>query len=113
MNLEVRCLKCDKEESRMKKQVMYLSTTLEKHKCNQKERKPLYNNLNRTRRKLKHFQQKKAMNATVNAAPPIFKSVNKSDAVNVRAMMAVYYGGVGLRDIGNTMSFIGVPGGGP
>ena len=53
------------------------------------------------------------MNTTVNAAPPVFKSVNESNAVNVRAMMAVYYGGVGLRDIGNTMSFIGVPGGGP
>ena len=51
------------------------------------------------------------MSATVNA-PPVLNSVKESDAVNLQAMMAVYYGGVGPRDIGNTMSFLGLPGGG-
>ena len=31
--------------------------------------------------------------------------------LNIRGMMATYYLGVGPRDVGNTLSFLGVPGG--
>ena len=43
---------------------------------------------------------------------PLSHTNKEPNELNVRAMVSVYYQGVGPRNIGNTISFLGVPGGG-
>lgn len=57
---------------------------------------------------LDKFQRKKGKNGIISTTPCVDQ---ESHEVDRRVMMAVHYQGSGPCNIGNTMSFFGVPGG--
>ena len=63
-------------------------------------------------RELSSLQQKKNEAGLIKPAPfTPTQDENESEDINLRAMMVVFYQDVGPRDIGNTISFLGLLGG--
>ena len=124
MELVIRYGGCDKIEVAHRNTVYRLSAKLQKGKFKsisaRKERKRMRNKLYKLERKHEVFLKLKddCDSVCTTTPPPSYSdtthpsdSDEETNEVNIRAMMAVFYNGVSPRDIGKTMSFLGVPGG--
>ena len=115
MQFVIRCVSCENKCEKMRHSIKYLknkySHSPSKNIREKKAKKYLLCKLRREEASLVSLQDK--INASLTASSPSNtpEETSKSEGVNLRAMMAAFYQCGGPRDVGNTMSFLGVPGG--
>ena len=119
MDVVVRCTGCNKVEDGLKDKLKYFT---QKHKSHasktiseKRNRRTIYDQMRKVEQSILNLQKQKQLHGIVEVNPCVpqdYKDASQDPTeTNLRAMMAVYYQGMGPRDIGNTMSFLGIPGG--
>ena len=94
----------------LRKSLTYLRTVLDQ-KLSRKDKKRIHNKITKTKAKIVNLRKGRRgkYNETKNTQSSVHE--NKLLETNVRAMLASFYLGTGAEDIGNALSFLGVPGG--
>ena len=116
LKLIIHCGSCETKIEEIKRSLFYYRRIYNEKKSKsineRKERKRICNKIRNQERKLSSLQNKVNEQSVIQQKPsnPLHDKKETED-VNLRAMMAVFYQGVGPRDIGNTLSFLGLPGG--